>query len=71
VINGRYVRAELINGLCPITKMATPVRTTDQHCRPPKLQVPEARGTLRRWSRPTDKGSRKTRKREREGWKDL
>ena len=29
MINGRYVRAELINGLCPITKMATHVRTTD------------------------------------------
>jgi hypothetical protein len=28
VINGRYVRAELINGLCPITKMATPISTT-------------------------------------------
>ena len=29
MINGRYVRAELINGLCPVTKMATPIRTTD------------------------------------------
>ena len=29
MINGRYVSAELINGLCPITKMANPIRTTD------------------------------------------
>lgn len=59
------MRAELINRLWPLTKMATPIRTTDQNGRLPKLQFPEARGTLRRWSRPTDKRSRKTRKRER------
>lgn len=43
VINGRYVRAELINGLCLITKMATP---PNLYPRPPLLYQSEQHGSL-------------------------